>query len=150
MCIVLAQDRLEDNEDLFVMWITGTMDDAVHSASEGHLLRTQGDLEDKPGRSINEYWYFQRYGDRWLVRNITKNHLQALSALSEVSIDEETLAGIYGDGVEFETALRNALAGKRLMSFARNVVAGSIGLLIAVVGYGLYFFVFRAIWGAIA
>lgn len=129
--IVQAQNFVDDNKDMFVAHISGSMDDKVVTKN-GTLVCYQGDGDDTPKRSINEYWFFQRNGDDWLLRNIEKEHC----ALFDVSVDEENSVVVQ------EELLRVARASKKRYAFISFVVGCSI----TTAGYLGYAAIFGAIF----
>ena len=129
--IVQAQNFIDDNKDMFVAHISGSMDDKVVT-KDGTLVRNQGDGDDTPKRSINEYWFFQRNGDDWLLCNIEKEHC----ALFDVSVDEENSVVVQ------EELLRAARASKKRYAF----IAFVVGCGITTAGYLGYAAIFGAIF----
>ncbi|BBM84110.1 TIM44-like domain-containing protein [Candidatus Uabimicrobium amorphum] len=129
--IVQAQNFIDDNKDMFVAHICGIMEDKVVTKS-GQLIRNQGDSDDSPSRSIDEYWFFQRSGDDWLLRDIKKKHC----ALFDVSVDEENSVVVQ------EELMRVARASKSRYAF----IAFLVGCGITTAGYLGYAAIFGALF----
>ena len=143
--ILLAKDYADDDRDMFVALIKGSMEDALYSA-DGRLLRTQGNKDDSARRTINEYWYFQRSGDDWLLSNISQSHD---AVVDEVSLDEQSLASKHGEGIDYERAVEKAQTSKERSKSAQKLLASIVGISIAIGGYVLYFYFFRGVWRTI-
>ncbi|WP_372367897.1 hypothetical protein [Candidatus Uabimicrobium sp. HlEnr_7] len=128
--IVQAQNYIDDSLDMFVAHITGTMDDKIVTYG-GDLVSNQGD-DGKPGRSIDEYWYFQRKGEKWLLCNINQKHC----SLFDVSVNEENPSVMRSD------ELWNAATASKKKYV---IISFLIGCGITTVGYLAY----AAIIGAV-
>jgi len=143
--IILAKDYADDSQDQFTAYIKGQMEDALYT-DDGRLIRTQGNRKDSPTRVINEYWTFQRSGDSWLLSNISQTQD---AVMDEVSIDQQSLAQKHGEGVQLERAVASAQAWKERSKTVQRLFAGAVGLSIAVVGYWIYFRIFKGMWNMV-
>ncbi len=142
--VVLAQNYLDDSKDMFVAHIEGSMNDEMID-EQGNVINTQGDKKGKSKRSINEYWYFQRQGDKWLLKNITKKH----TSLLDISFDEENLPRTRKEMREIDPDFERFLESTRINKRLYIAMAVALGLVIAVVGYAFYFWIGLAIYRAI-
>ncbi|MEE2756535.1 MAG: TIM44-like domain-containing protein [Myxococcota bacterium] len=140
--VVVARDDADNDQDMFVAHITGTMDDSLH-ANDGALLKTQGDRKNKAERQIDEYWRFQRSGDDWLLRQISP-HDDVLD--DEISIDAETLAERHSCAADLRAAVDHAEQQERQTQARYKRIAWCAGWAIVGMGYYLYFLFFRGAW----
>lgn len=143
--IVLAKDFVDDDQDLFVAHISGSMNDAIYSV-DGQLIRTQGSKDGNPNRLIGEYWSFQRSGDEWLLSNISKTHD---TVNDEVSIDAQGLAQKHQEGAELEQAVLSAQTSKKRKKSVQKLLALGVALSITFFGYYLYFIIFSGMWSMV-
>lgn len=139
--IVLAQNYKDNEKDTFVGFIEGMMNDEIVNES-GKVIRKQGDGSDSSRRSIEEYWQFQRHGQTWLLKNITKD----LTPLKEASVDEESPAVVEAtvlEGKSFEEYQAKLKAQKK-----RDIsIAAAVGVGVTLVGYLVYVLIIAAIVG---
>ena len=143
--IVLAKDYADNDQDMFVAHISGTMDDVMQTEM-GRVVKTQGDKKGESEREIDEYWRFQRLGDTWLLRQISQDD-GVLS--NEVSLDAETLFETHTDGAHLTQLIHTAEEQERVNQLRFKWVAWGIGLAITCLGYYLYFMLFKGAWGFI-
>jgi hypothetical protein len=143
--IVLAKDFADDDEDLFVALIEGSMDDAIYD-NDGQLIRTLGNKDGNPNRLIQEYWTFKRSGDDWLLNEISKSHD---AVTDEVSIDAQGLAEKHADGAALQKAVLSAQTSEKRKKSVQKLLAMGVGLSIAVFGYYLYFIIFSGMWSMV-
>ena len=129
---------------MFVAHIEGSMNDEMID-EQGNVINTQGDKRGKSKRSINEYWYFQRKSDKWLLKNITKKH----TSLLDISFDEENLPRTRKEMREIDPDFERFLESTRINKRLYIAVAVALGLVIAVAGYVLYFWIGLALYRAI-
>lgn len=172
--LVLARDFEDNDQDLFVAYVSGSMSDAVFRAERragpprdderedfcgfervnqgtgevehfeyGTLLRAQGDEKGKTSRRISEYWWFQRKGDAWLLKDIRKDD----GAISrEVSLDAESISASASSEDDGRQQIRAQEQGERDNQSAHRKVALMAGLVVTALGYLVYFLVLLGGW----
>lgn len=172
--IVLARDFEDNDQDLFVAHVSGSMHDAVYRAERltsplsaeelkrftgfellnqetgeverfkyGRALRTQGDTQDKTSRTISEYWWFQRQGSSWLLKDITKDNA-AIS--SELSLDAESITTSAASEAEGRERISAQEGRERVWQLTHRALALTVGLAVTALGYLLYFLIVFAGW----
>ncbi len=140
--LVIAKDYADNDQDMFVAHISGTMDDVLQD-ERGTLVKTQGDQKGDVERNIDEYWRFQRSGDEWLLRQISQDD-DILN--DEVSIDAETLATKHPSTADLDVAIRHIEEQEQRTQLGYRRVAQGVGLTVVFLGYYLYFLFFRGAW----
>lgn len=131
--IVVAKNYRNDDRDVFVAFFEGRMDDWVEN-EEGEIIEKNGDGKDSERRSIDEYWYFRRSGDRWLVQDITEKH----SALYEVSFDKENWPKNREEVADLDRDFADHLEELQLNKKLYIAISGLAGIAVTAIGYALY------------
>lgn len=131
--VIVAKNYGDDDRDVFVAHFEGEMDDWVEN-EEGETIEKHGDDEDSARRSIDEYWYFQRRGDRWLVQDITEE----ASALYAVSFDRENWPKNRDEMTDLDRDFADHLEELRLNKKIYIAFSGFAGIVVTLIGYGLY------------
>lgn len=131
--LVLARNYSDDDRDLFVAHIEGSMKDWIED-QEGNIVKKQGDEEDSSKRNIDEYWYFQRQGDQWLVKDITEE----ATPLHKVSLDKENWPKSKKELDKLDHTFAEHLEAVRFNKKLYIMISALAGILVGACGYAFY------------
>ena len=139
--IVMAKDFQDPDQDLFVAHIEGTMCDNFYD-DIGFHLRTNGDKKGSSVREINEYWYYRRLDEKWLLVGICQN--DSINH-SDISIDSHSIEEKNLSESKQKEELAKATQKARNSQEQTYYLALLAGFLVTLSGYIVYCFFFDSI-----